>query len=307
MTTQDDFEKATREVFHKIHLSHLDDACIAERHTRLIDLDLMGLPADCLKGLKCADLGCGSAVHGTVNLLQLGAGYVHAMDLDDSIVEPATQRLNLYEAFSNRWQLDCGSLMELPYPDEHFEFVLCANVIHHTSHPEKAVKEIFRVLAPGAKAYLSVTGKGGLLNRLFKEILREEYLSNPELQQIVQNDQLEIWLRTQLETLKLTIENDNTDSYEAAISLLDSLDKLIDTDLALSLTDVVEAPTYRAFTQSEWFSILESTGFKDYYRFGRKLQYNNVRKIFAPLYFDYNNPLARLLYHDGAMNVVVSK
>ena len=70
---------------------------------------------------------------------------------------------------------------------------------------------------------------------------------------------------------------------------------------------MLEAPKYKSYTEDEWFRMLECAGFKKYYRFGRKPRYNNMRKVVAPLYKDFNHPLARLLYNDGSINVVVTK
>ena len=307
MTPDQDLERRTRQVFHGIHLAHLENPDVCARHAGVIEPERMGLPPDFLTGLKCADLGCGSAVHGTVNMLALGAGSVNAMDLDESFIEPAESRLRDSFSFHDRWQLDIGSLMALPYPDKCFDFVLCVGVIHHVADDRKALTEIHRVMKPGARAYLSVAGRGGLLNRLFLELLRDEWKHNPEMREIVTAQKLEAWIKQQLSDLKGMIENDHEESYSASIALLDSLSKLIDNDLVLSIIDVVEAPIYRAYAEDEWFSLLDASGFRDYYRFFKQPKYKNVRKIFAPLYKECNHPLARLLYNTGYMNVVVTK
>jgi SAM-dependent methyltransferase len=240
-------------------------------------------------------------------MLELGASYVNAMDLDNSFIGPAEKRLYADSKFNNKWQLDIGSLMELPYPNECFDFVLCAGVIHHTKDDQKAVDEIYRVMKPEAKAYLSVTGRGGLFNRFFMELLRDEYQHNSEMQDIVKEGQLEIWLKEQISDLKRRIENDDEESYRASISLLDNIFELTDNDLVLSIIDILEAPTYRSYTEDEWFLILENSGFEQYYRFFKRPKYKNIRKIFAPLYEECEHPLAKLLYNTGSMNVVVTK
>jgi ubiquinone/menaquinone biosynthesis C-methylase UbiE len=267
----------------------------------------MGLPPDFLAGLKCADLGCGSAVHGTVNMLELGAGSVNAMDLDQSFIAPAERRLRERTSFNDRWQLDIGSLSALPYRDEHFDFVLCAGVIHHVVDDRRAVVEIHRIMKPGARAYLSVAGKGGLLNRFFMELLRDEWTHNPEFQKLAETDLLAEWLRQQVLDLKSMVDNDDEGSYNASIALLDSLSQLIDEDLILSIIDLVAAPIYRSYTEGEWFALLRAGGFHEYYRFTRRPQYRNLRKIVAPLCERTDHPLARLLYNTGYMNVVVTK
>ena len=307
MDRDQSFEKKTRQVFHKIHLDHLLDPQVRDRHSTLIEPSIMGLPDDHFVDLICGDIGCGSAVHGTVSLLSQDAGYVHALDLDASFIEPAQKRLSDKPEFNDRWALDVGSLMDLPYDQDSFDFIVCAGVIHHVSDDRQAIKEIYRVLKSGGKAYLSVTGGTGVLNRFWMEIAREEYSKNEEMQGVVRTGKLEDWLKTQLSNLREHIDREDETSYQSSMVFIDSLIQLIDNDLVLSITDVLEAPKYKTYSEDEWFSLLKDCGFEKTYRFFKKPTYKNVRKIVSPLYYDHQNPLARLLYGDGSMNVVVTK
>jgi ubiquinone/menaquinone biosynthesis C-methylase UbiE len=300
-------EKETRRAFHKIHLEHLADPHVADRHSDIVDPSSMGLPVDFLVGARCADLGCGSAGHGVVNLLSLGAKFVNALDLDQSFIKPLNDRIQQIGDHSDCWQADVGSILELPYEANSFDFVLCRGVIHHVSDELTALKEINRVLKDGAKAFIFVTGKGGILNRFFKETLRDEYQSNPEMRAVVESGDIEQWLKTQITDLKAKIDPDDESSWRASVNLLENLCELINNDLALSLKDMLEAPEYKSYSESEWFSLLEEAGFKQYYRVFKKPRYRNVRKIFAPLFVEHDHPLARLLYGDGSMNVIVTK
>ena len=99
-------------------------------------------------------------MHGTVNLLNLGAKFVYASDLDKSFKKSAEKLLNAKSEYADRWKLDIGSALNLEYDDNFFDFVLCQNVIPHTSNELQALEEIYRVLKPGKKAYINVTGKG---------------------------------------------------------------------------------------------------------------------------------------------------
>ena len=76
-------------------------------------------------------------------------------------------------------------IIDLKYADNYFDFVLCQNVIHHTADELKTLKEIYRVLRPGGKAYVNVLGKGGIITRFFMELLRDEYQNNAFLHNIV--------------------------------------------------------------------------------------------------------------------------
>ena len=304
MTESPDLSKQTRQVFHKIHVEHLADDYIAERHSEVIDLNAMNLESSAISGKLCADLGCGSAGHGVLNLLRLGAEKVHGLDVDDSFIRTASERLKACGFGQERFSFETGSIDALPYPNDTFEFVLCRGVIHHLDNDQQAVNEIYRVLKPGGIAYIFVTGKGGILNRFFKEILREEYKENSELQSLVAKGELKSWLIAQIADLKDRLTPDQSRSYDASQKLLDSVSELIDDDLVLSLRDMVEAPSYNSYTEGEFSEILTRAGFENFHRFGRSPQYRNVRRIFSPLYADHKLPLARLFYHDGSINVL---
>ena len=45
-------------------------------------------------------------------------------------------------------------IMQLPYPDERFDVVIAANVIHLLDEPEKALQELSRVSRPGGRIIL---------------------------------------------------------------------------------------------------------------------------------------------------------
>lgn len=301
-------EKKTRSVFHDIHLEHLKNKSSMDRLRNLLATETLNLPKDFFLDKVCGDLGCGSAVHGAVNLLTLSAKYVYALDLDESFIEPAKKTLEEKTEFANRWQLDVGSMLDLPYADEQLDFILCQGAIHHCADDQKAVKEIHRVLKSGGKAYLNVCGKGGIITRFFMEVLRDEYQNNGFLRNIADKDFNDEWLKKQIDCLINHIEDDGSSSYRDCKSFLSCLKKLVDKDLILSLKDTLHAPTYNMYTEKDFVALLKTAGFSSWYRVVKKVNYYNIRKIFSPFYYDYKHPLARLFYNDGgALNFVVTK
>lgn len=92
-------------------------------------------------GERVLDLGCAE-----------GATLVH---LD---APPGTVGLDVFEdklAFARERlphvELVHGSAYELPFPDGRFDHVLVRDVIHHLDEPERAMREIRRVLSPGGR------------------------------------------------------------------------------------------------------------------------------------------------------------
>lgn len=49
-----------------------------------------------------------------------------------------------------------ASLLDLPFADATFDFSVCSGVVHHTPNPERALRELRRVLKPTGRLYVSV-------------------------------------------------------------------------------------------------------------------------------------------------------
>lgn len=48
------------------------------------------------------------------------------------------------------------NVLDIPYPEQHFDFVICNHVLEHIPEDTKAMGELFRVLKSGGKAILQV-------------------------------------------------------------------------------------------------------------------------------------------------------
>jgi len=302
-----DLEKKTRAVFHDIHTGQIGNEGTLNRIRKLITTELLGVPANYFEDKVCADLACGSAVPGICNLLDLGAKYVHAMDVDESIIPMAEKTLGREAAFRGRWQVDIGSLAGLPYDDEFFDFVLCQGALHHVDDDQKALHEIFRVLKKGGMANVTAFGSGGLMTRIGMETMRDEYRNNGSFRALVDEDLTPDWIAQQINWLIDQIDDDGTEEFKKCVTLLECLRDLLDLDFILTLRDRMQAPKYKMYTEEELTGLLDDAGFSSWRRTSRKPAYGNIRKILAPLYDKYDTPLAALLYGSGGFNYVVTK
>ena len=73
----------------------------------------------------------------------------------------------------------------MPFKNNYFDFVNCSGVLHHIEKPQKAFKEIRRVLKKDGTALIVIHGKGGIMTRITMEILRDEYYRNKLSRKII--------------------------------------------------------------------------------------------------------------------------
>lgn len=277
-----DIEKQTREVFDKLHLTQGNEQAVFDRLTSLLSTDYLQVAPDFFADKDCLDAGIGSNGNTTYKMLEMGAKHVTAFDLDDSVF----QAEKWLAPFKGRYTLETGSVLEIKYPDNRFDFVHCTGVIHHTTDPHKAVQELLRVLKPGGTLYVSTYGKGGIMKD-FNDVLRTRYQTDP--------------------LFKDWIDGLNAERFKEIFNWLapDVPASFFDDDLASTIKDRITAPLYHQIAETELRSWL--VGCTDIVRLTRKPTLHNIRKYLAPLYENYQHPLARMLYGDGIIQLKARK
>jgi len=99
------------------------------------------------------DIGCGPA-----GLLTEQASHVHfvaGLDLSDISLGTARQRLADRIAAGTA-EVVKGDAMALPWEDERFSVVSSMNCVKFVPEPVRTVREMYRVLRPGGRAFLTV-------------------------------------------------------------------------------------------------------------------------------------------------------
>lgn len=99
-----------------------------------------------LAGKNVLDLGCGGGESSIYFALQ-GARCV-ASDWSPEMVRAATQLAEIHNVDIEARVLDA---MEIDYPDNTFDIVYAANLLHHVD-TQQSLREIYRVLKPGGLA-----------------------------------------------------------------------------------------------------------------------------------------------------------
>jgi 2-polyprenyl-3-methyl-5-hydroxy-6-metoxy-1,4-benzoquinol methylase len=102
---------------------------------------------DWLKGKTVLQAGCGAGRFSEV-LLEAGA-LLHSLDLSSGA--EATQANCVYFPNHNVCQ---SNILDMPYPPESFDAVICIGVIHHTPNPEESIAALARMVEPGGLLFI---------------------------------------------------------------------------------------------------------------------------------------------------------
>lgn len=105
---------------------------------------------------KILDVGCGI---GFVSQLYPNFDIV-GIDISDEMLKRNP----------HKWQK--ASAESIPFPDNHFDFVVCRSLLHHLDKPEIGLKEMYRVLKPGGK-WVCWDPHYGILHEWFRRIFQK--------------------------------------------------------------------------------------------------------------------------------------
>ena len=106
---------------------------------------------------RILDIGCGEGWAGRLFSQLVPEGIVVGIDASDEMVHNARAKSASHENAMFLW----GEAELIPWQDAFFSQVLCVESFYYYEDPEKALREVFRVMSPGASVWI--------LNLLSKE------------------------------------------------------------------------------------------------------------------------------------------
>ncbi len=107
-------------------------------------------------GFRVLDAGCGTGRH--LRALAGIAGLtIVGVDANPEDVRKALKGLQeAPDVACDDYAVMCQDITELPFPDEHFDCVICSEVLEHIPAHEEALRELVRVLKPKGSLVVSV-------------------------------------------------------------------------------------------------------------------------------------------------------
>ncbi len=116
---------------------------------RRLDIVFNELLPESIEGKKLLDAGCGTG-HFSKIATEKGA-IVISMDIGERLLEKVAEKCNSERVL--------GSVLDIPFNDDYFDFIVSSEVIEHTKSPYKALREFYRVLKPNGILALTVPNR----------------------------------------------------------------------------------------------------------------------------------------------------
>jgi len=160
-------EERVHHVFEKIydHYDKMNSIISFKRHLKWREDTMRRM--DVKPGAKALDVCCGTA-DWTITLAEAvgSSGEVYGLDFSQNMLKVGQQKVDEYKL--KNVTLVHGNAMELPFPDNTFDYVTIGFGLRNVPDYMKALKEMYRVVKPGGKVVCLETSQPTLIG--FKQL-----------------------------------------------------------------------------------------------------------------------------------------
>jgi ubiquinone/menaquinone biosynthesis C-methylase UbiE len=103
------------------------------------------------ENINFLDVGCGTGFAvGEVARLANNNGQFYGVDLSAEMIEKAKSNFS----GSDNFHFIQANAESIPLDNDFFDIIICSNSFHHYLHPDKALREMYRLLKKGGKLYI---------------------------------------------------------------------------------------------------------------------------------------------------------
>jgi ubiquinone/menaquinone biosynthesis C-methylase UbiE len=165
----DDLLQATGKYYGNLFKDFSKESYLEATELLRLRLERNGITAATLANKRALDAGCGGGRY-TAALRNLGARPVVGVDISSVGIANARQQAEAMGLSDVTFKE--GNVLDLPFPDNEFDFVLSNGVLLVTTDWEKGVAEVLRVMKPGGFGFLYLIENPGGIFWDMVEILR---------------------------------------------------------------------------------------------------------------------------------------
>jgi ubiquinone/menaquinone biosynthesis C-methylase UbiE len=299
-------EIRTRKIYEAQHRLISADNDATSRIVGQYDHTSFSVAPEWFKGKVALDAGCGNIGGMIQKLHHLGISKTIGMDLGADWIELLKSNLERAGISKVSYELLPGSVLDIPFPDNHFDFVSINGVLIHLETMEdvaKAFEQGARKTRPGGYYFTSYGPCGGIVQGVIMPALRLHYRRDTAFRQMIDN--------LNPDTIHAAIEKIAIDAKTYAGQDLDAefLKGLFGWDYCVFLQNYIQAPTWwsNECTPAYVEDLYREHGFNNITRLHSYNKRTDIRKFFAPLHYDRDYPLSKILYGEGYVQYIGQK
>lgn len=299
-----EINEATRKVYHDQHTRVANDSVAMARFLNMVQESYFGLPENFFRNRRVLDAGCGDTAKLLIRFSQFGATDLVGLDLGTDFIPVARQSLKRHGVAEECVRLVSGSVDALPFDDGEFDFVCCHGVLLHLANMEQvenAFSELARVTKKGGWLYTVYGLHGGLFEAIYP-VIRTYYREHEDFRNLIDN--------ISPENFRELAEFVSKESAANGIPLdidIDAVSKMLDIDLCVTLQNIIQAPVRLPISEAFVLNEYSRHGFAPPRRLQRFVQRQNIRKFFAPLHYEHEHPVSKMLYGSGNLEFIARK
>lgn len=299
-----DHSEQTRRIYHEQHKRVANDERAMRRFIGMFSEEYFGVSRGFFTGKRALDAGCGDTAKLLIALYRMGCRDLHGFDLGEDFMPVAQASLERQGVPAAAVRLESGSVLQVPYPDASFDFVSCHGVLGHLNNfgeTRQAFRDLARVTRPGSMLYTVFGLVGGLWEDCLLPALRDYYRRDHKFRELIDR----ISPAHFGEAIDL-IERGLERQEGARVDLAWARDAL-DTDLCVTIQNALQCPVRMAIDEGQIRELYAQNGFTDVRRLKRYVRRENIRRLFAPLHYQREHWISRLLYGSGNLEFIASK
>jgi ubiquinone/menaquinone biosynthesis C-methylase UbiE len=304
MPVLDDHSEETRRVYQAQHERVAGHDRTMSRFIEMFSPEYFGVPADFFRDKKILDAGCGNTAKLLIALYRMGARNLHGCDIGTDFIPAATASMTRQGAPADAVTLQPGSVTELPYADNEFDFVACHGVLvclNSLDEVRKAFSELARVTKPGGLIYTAYTNAGGLFEDAIIPALRSYYRTNDDFRRLIDGLKPEDFAHL------VDMSEHGMRQHEGSALPLAFMKDLLDVDLCVSIQNLIQCPVYLPIDEAMIREMHAAARCDEVRRLRRYVKRHNIRKFFSPLHYEFDDPLVKIIYGSGSLEFIGRK